>query len=142
MPIDTRTALLRVRWMLAAEDVLKRLAVLREACKANFNPSQPRVPAGSREGGRWADTGINDPRVLSDAVDLDVWTPGAQLAQNTPPGGHHFVPRGVFGKMPLAPETSRVLEGARTGPLAAGIHRWSAEHNIYNQAVTEYFEQF
>jgi hypothetical protein len=52
------------------------------------------------------------------------------------------VPRGVFSKMPLAPETLRVLEGARTGPLATGPHGWSAEHNIYNEAVGEYFEEF
>lgn len=30
---------------------------VRRALKAGFNPDQPRVPAGSREGGRWTDGG-------------------------------------------------------------------------------------
>jgi hypothetical protein len=41
--------------------------------KANFNPDQPRVPAGNPDGGQWTSDGggnggINDPRVVSDAL--------------------------------------------------------------------------
>jgi len=32
------------------------------ALKANFNPSQPRVPAGNREGGRWTLVGVSEER--------------------------------------------------------------------------------
>lgn len=49
-----------------------------------YSPNQPRVPAGSREGGQWTDGGggggINDPRVISDVVPDKDWTPGAQYA--------------------------------------------------------------
>jgi hypothetical protein len=59
--------------------------------KAGFNPNQPRVPAGSREGGQWmsGDGGNarNDSRVLSDATPDNTWKPGAQYAAATPPGG-------------------------------------------------------
>jgi hypothetical protein len=61
--------------------------------KANFNPNQPRVPAGHPDGGQWtggdgqAELGLNDPRILSDATPDDDWKPGAQYAQTRPPLG-------------------------------------------------------
>lgn len=85
-----------------------RLAALRfeaalirysDACrKAGFNPSQPRMPAGSRDGGQWMSDGSDSSRgggqtsrvrfdggsdkspVMSDATP-DVVAPGAQYAQ-------------------------------------------------------------
>lgn len=51
-----------IKYELAALRV--QAAILRHAhvCrKAGFNPSQPRVPAGSREGGQWTDTGGRSP---------------------------------------------------------------------------------
>lgn len=61
------------------------LAMLRLAAgKANFNPNQPRVPAGNPDGGQWTtegSAGRNDPRVISDATPDDEWKPGAQYAQ-------------------------------------------------------------
>jgi len=64
-----------------------------------YRADQPRVPAGSREGGQWTGDGggggasaggqpstkpppIDDPRVISDAVPSNDWKPGAQYAQN------------------------------------------------------------
>jgi hypothetical protein len=59
--------------------------------KANFNPNQPRVRAGSSDGGQWTSDGSgqgrNDPRVLSDATPDNEWKPGAQYAQNRAPRG-------------------------------------------------------
>jgi hypothetical protein len=49
-----------------------------------YSPNQPRVPAGSREGGQWTSgggTGRNDPRVISDATPDNNAIPGAQYAQ-------------------------------------------------------------
>jgi hypothetical protein len=65
--------------------------------KANFNPSQPRVPKGNPDGGQWTDAsgssggeagraGRNDPRVISDATPDNEWRPGAQYASNAPRG--------------------------------------------------------
>jgi hypothetical protein len=90
------------------EIALKELREL--LTKANFNPNQPRVPAGNPDGGQWTDDpswtggwgsdrsrrvrvaqvggpGRNDPRILSDATPQDEWKPGAQYAQNRPPRG-------------------------------------------------------
>ena len=56
---ELKRAILALEWQVAAERVLlagKRLAAL--LSKANFNPAQPRVPAGNADGGRWTDTGF------------------------------------------------------------------------------------
>ncbi len=53
LPATTLNAL---RWQLAALDVEAKLVRVRLALKV-FNPFQPRVPAGTREGGRWAGDG-------------------------------------------------------------------------------------
>ena len=61
-----------------------------------YSPDQPRVPAGSREGGQWTDeesggggsetnSGRNDPRIISDASPDSVKL-GDQYAQNRPRG--------------------------------------------------------
>jgi hypothetical protein len=74
------------------ELALKRLE--KASRKANFNPNQPRVPAGNPDGGQWTDgggdvgrpsLGTSDPRVLSDVTPDPDWIPGAQYAQNRPP---------------------------------------------------------
>jgi hypothetical protein len=49
-----------------------------------FNPSQPRVPAGNPDGGRWKNgdaSGGNDPRVPTDAAPNNSSRLGAQYAQ-------------------------------------------------------------
>jgi hypothetical protein len=100
MTTQVAAALSRLRSMLAAETVRYRLTVLRTTCKANFNPSQPRVAAGNPDGGQWTSGGgrdggerrrssgggINDPRVLTDARDDDELKPRGQYAQIGPRG--------------------------------------------------------
>ena len=73
-----------------------------------YSPEQPRVPAGSREGGQWTNDGANagrtfskpprgnteptagsgrsDPRVLSDATQDNYYKPGTRVAARLPPG--------------------------------------------------------
>src|SRR5262245_15386450 len=56
----------------------RRLRLLR--AKAGYNPDQPRVPAGSPQGGQWTSGdggGRNDPRIISDATPINDWKPGA-----------------------------------------------------------------
>ena len=70
-------------------DLRFELALIRLALKAGFNPNQPRVPAGQRDGGQWTSDGGNgrsdgDTRIISDATPDNNWIPGAQYAQNTP----------------------------------------------------------
>jgi hypothetical protein len=132
MPVDVTTALNRLRYAVAADEVLRRLEVLSEACKANFDPSQPRVPAGNPDGGRWTSTGRGSGGGAADRA------PRTRM----PRRGHHYVPREIFRKLPIPAEARRILDGIRTGPLNSGWHRWSEEHKIYNRAVAEHMRDF
>jgi hypothetical protein len=51
--VDLEMAIGRLRYALAADTVLKSFAKFVAAYKANFDPNQPRVPAGNSEGGQW-----------------------------------------------------------------------------------------
>lgn len=111
---------------------------LMRAIKAGFKPDQPRD-----ERGRWTDGsgGLNDPRVLSDETP-DGWIPGAEYAATD---GHHFVPRGVFGKEKYG-FTSEVLEIFKketTGQLRDPTsNRYDTMHREYNDAVEEALDRF
>jgi hypothetical protein len=66
--------------------------LLRDLHKAGFNPDEPRVPAGSPDGGQWTSEGGNG-AVISDATPDNTWKPGGQYAANNPPGiGHNQGP--------------------------------------------------
>ena len=47
----------RLNWLLRARVVEAKLRELERAVKAGFDPNQPRVPAGSPDGGQWAGGG-------------------------------------------------------------------------------------
>ncbi len=56
--LEVSACLHRVSWLLHARLVEAKLNNLRRAVKANFDPNEPRVPAGSgRESGRWTRVG-------------------------------------------------------------------------------------
>jgi hypothetical protein len=88
-------AIRRAQWQVDAVRVELALKNLdRVWRKAGFNPGQPRVPAGSPDGGQWIAAGgsaeglgFDDPRILSDATPDNEWTPNAQYASNRPPLG-------------------------------------------------------
>ncbi len=50
-----------------------------------YRPDQPRVPAGSSDGGQWTDEGGgfggDDGRIISDATPDDIFPPGSRVAQ-------------------------------------------------------------
>jgi hypothetical protein len=110
---------------------LKFRRLLREKA---YNPHQPRVPAGNPDGGQWT-------RGSGQAGEN-------QYAQATLPGGgrargHHYVPQGVYGKLPLPPETRRVFDEATTGRLHdIRSNKYDSSHRSYNEAVTDLFERF
>lgn len=54
---DIVSRLLRLRSAIRANHVETSLQHLARVIEAHFNPNQPRVPAGSPEGGEWTDTG-------------------------------------------------------------------------------------
>lgn len=80
---DDYQEVLKMRWEFAAlrADFMR---TVRDWYARKYSPDQPRVPAGSREGGQWTDGngggGINDSRVISDATPNNDWKPGAQYA--------------------------------------------------------------
>ena len=95
---------------------------------AGFRQDQPRWPKGSGDdSGRWSGGAGTAP---------------PQTGAAPPRGGHHFVPRAVFGKQPLRPETQKVFEQGVTGPLKTGPHQNSHEHFIYNEAAAEHYNRF
>jgi hypothetical protein len=60
-----------------------------------------------------------------------------------PRGGHHWVPKAVFEDQPLQPDTMKVFEDSRSGPLAdMSVNWWTSEHVGYNDAVEQAFKSF
>jgi hypothetical protein len=95
--------LLRLRSELESLKAEIKFRRLLRSSKA-FNPNQPRVPGGSREGGQWTSGGgtsgdmrRNDPRVVSDATPDNEWKPGAQYAASR--GGRGSVPVRIGGRL-------------------------------------------
>ncbi len=108
------------------------LLILSELRKYGYNPEEPRVPKHNAGGGRWTDGGTQF--AASGSNDT------ASILRSR--GGHHFVPRAVYKDLPLKPETKKVFDDARTGPLKGGRHGWDAEHDAYNQAVADALKKF
>jgi hypothetical protein len=84
--------------------------------KANFNPSQPRVPVGNPDGGQWTSEGSgggrpSDSRVISDATPENDWIPGAQYAAG--PRG----PRDRLLPLPHIPELGDRVPTYRPGQV-------------------------
>jgi len=106
--------------------------ILSELRKYGYNPEEPRIPKHSTGGGRWTDNGTQFAASgMDDATSI--------LRSR---GGHHFVPRAVYTNLPLKPETKKVFDDARTGPLKGARHGWDAEHDAYNQAVADALKKF
>lgn len=92
------------------------------ACKANFDPAQPRD-----ELGRWTDTG-------------GALTDFSSAVRNR---GHHFVPLSSVRRIPLSAEARQVFEEATTGQLYyEGNNTWDRAHRIYRDAIDEKLGEF
>jgi len=114
----------------------------------DYDPNQPRVPAGHSDGGQWTSTGadsvrIDDPRPPSDEEEDDYWLPSADFAAC----GHHWMPREFYLRLPFTRETRKVFRDATSGTLPNRIysedrfaplrHRFDHAHRQYNAAVYE-----
>ena len=63
-------------------------------------------------------------------------TAAGYLAPNTPPTAIIGFRGDVYGKELLRPETRKVFEEAKSGPLADdSVNRWNVERRNYNEAV-------
>lgn len=140
------------------------------ASERKFDPDQPRVPAGSPEGGQWtADGGSNQggviEEVLSEVANSEISKLLEQLfdlqAQSefsdgklsedaevilVGGSGHHYVPRAVFenkDKYSFSKDALNVFENGKTGPLKDPTsNRFDWMHRQYNDAVEEAMNKF
>jgi hypothetical protein len=123
------SGLLRLKWLAAAtrfEIAMRRHdRALKYAYKYGFNPNQPRVPAGSREGGQWAGDGSPSDRT--------------RLAGDIPTGDSPEVPK-------ERPPTTRLRNilvrglARRLGPyiwIAAEAGSWVYDHK---DEINAYFD--
>lgn len=121
--------------------------------KANFNPNQPRVPAGNPDGGQWTNDGASTERTRPAQSRSTLDADGQSYYQR---GGHHEMAKGIYKKWKLRPETRRVFEQATTGTIPKGLikttpdgtpvgHFWNGPggaHGRYNEAIEELGERF
>lgn len=121
--------------------------------KAGFDPSQARVPAGTREGGQWTSEGGEGTPLRPAESNLPLDDDGTPYYK---PGGHHEVPKAVYGKWNLPPETAAVFKNGTTGKMPQMLlrttpdgvpvgHLWDGSngaHGIYNQAVDKLGRDF
>lgn len=134
-----------------------------------YRPDQARVPAGTREGGRWTDEGEQAYDAKPAGVPAEAserYRDGlVRLAQSNNgtitdvfgqpyyrPGGHHEAPKGVYEKWNLKPETLKVFKDSTIGKAPAWLRRtpdgapvgnfWGPAHYDYNTAFKELSEKY
>lgn len=118
------------------------LGSIYQSCEQKYRPDQLRVPAGTPEGGRWADEGLG--RGGSDAGG----TLGRDAVEFSAAGrkrgaGHHYVPGAVIRKRGVSEEATNIFEKAKTGPLFdTRSNKWDKEHRIYSDAVGEALDAY
>jgi hypothetical protein len=148
------TALLRLRSELAAIKFQLKLRRLLRDGKA-YHPNQPRVPSGSREGGQWTSEGSEGAKPIR-VAQLGAAVTDAYGEPYYNPGGHHEVPKQVYEKWQLRPETLQAFKQATTGPVpdwslrttpdgAPSRHYWGGAENLhksYNGAVQDLADRF
>lgn len=91
---QAETRILRLKWRRTVDRWRRKAACWVAAAKAGYDPNQPRVPAGSPDGGQWTGgdgsgsgsgsrrrRGRDEGRVLSDATPDNLQRPSARLAQ-------------------------------------------------------------
>lgn len=140
---DDTTALGRIARLMVRDFRLLRFCSQRDnlARKSGFDPSQPRVPAGSSDGGQWTDGGASG---RSFRWQTRLSRPQTQISEFSAARvrGHHFVPRSLFQRFGLSAEARKALDRGVTGRLRAEKHGWSVEHHEYNKAVREKLSRF
>jgi hypothetical protein len=106
------------------------------AFQRKYRADQPRIPAGSREGGQWTGEGGDG------GLSTDLSAARGRPRLGSKPDGHHFVHHSLYSKLPLRDDTRKVFDEAKTGRLHAERHGNSREHRVYNDAVRGHFERF
>ena len=106
-----------------------------------YRPDQPRVPAGSREGGQWTDEDETEHESggLSNDDDDRIPTAAKPTAFSGKRGhGHHYVASAEVRNRGISKEATEVFDRAKTGPLLdTNSNKYDTEHRAYNKAVGE-----
>jgi len=111
------------------------LASVFELYERKYSPDQPRVPAGSHEGGQWTNDGSASGASRNETTELS-----AQSRQRGK--GHHELPQALYRNLPLPEETRKVFDKATTGPIPSRGHQWDNTHREYNDAVRKLMNDF
>jgi hypothetical protein len=111
-----------------------------------YRPDQPRVPAGSREGGQWTEEGGGDESAIpSNARPTQHRVDGENIGRSSTSGranGHHYVPRAVLKDLKISDEARKVFETAKTGKLYdLRSNQWDLYHRQYSKAVKELLKE-
>jgi hypothetical protein len=134
---SARATILQCKRLLADWRLSKLLTEFsRPPAERAYNPEQPRVSAGNPDGGQWT-------RGLAGSTEVDEGeTTGENERTEVAADGHHFVPQALYRDQNLSPETRRVFDDAKTGPLRAGPHYFDHAHRAYSAAVGERYSEF
>jgi hypothetical protein len=120
-PFDSRSALLQARYAFAVAQLeLRQLLILR--ARKQYNPNQPRVPAGNSDGGQWT-SGGGGPR-----------SEYAQLRPRRLPVGHRIIGGRAHAVTP-AQEARLDITAAQARALVREVQRrdpsWKPKPSIY-----------
>lgn len=122
-PFDSRSALLQARYAFAVAQLeLRQLLILR--ARKQYNPNQPRVPAGNSDGGQWTSGGGGGgPR-----------SEYAQLRPRRLPVGHRIIGGRAHAVTP-AQEARLDITAAQARALVREVQRrdpsWKPKPSIY-----------
>jgi hypothetical protein len=129
-------AVRRARWHMAAlclQMFMLRFEAIRR--KANFDPNQPRVPAGSPGGGRWIDDGVgadtatefSASRRRSIAATYPGSTPAQQLRLELAETRANLALRRVHERDPYWQRTPSLVSGTNIEGAILRAEAWAAE---------------
>jgi hypothetical protein len=139
IPYELKTKILRLRSNIAGDKFL--LAVYEYQAtqlERRYSPDQPRVPAGSSEGGQWTSVGATAAarvraalkrgvtRVSDIVSDLEELGGGKPVLRPSPKGASQFIfPNGMILRFDLSPAQHR-----GSGPHI-NLHYGDENHHIY-----------
>ena len=103
-----------------------------------YRADQPRVPAGSADGGQWTDGSAEGLRSENSRQHRAVGTEELSAASRKGGHGHHYVPSAEIRNRGVSSEATKVFENAKTGALYdPRSNKWDKDHRVYNKAVGE-----
>lgn len=102
----------------------------------DYDPDEPRVPAGNSDGGQWTDGEIRLAQDDTSGIESDAFPPSQGR-------GHTWMPTAVYEKYNWQDDTRNVFKNWTSGQLAdPNVNAWSPEHEAYNEAANEVLQAY